>query len=138
MADSNPVAIKAIDHLVLRTSDLDTMLHFYQDILGCPIERELPTLGLTQLRAGSALIDIVTVDSQLGQLGGGAPTQNGRNVDHFCLQLAPFDEQALLDYLHNHNIETKSFAERYGAQGFGRSLYITDPEGNVVELKPQI
>jgi len=138
MTASNPIRILAIDHIVLRTSNLKKMLAFYQDILSCPLERELPELGLTQLRAGNALIDIVTVDSELGQLGGKAPQQNGRNVDHFCLQIATFDEQQLHDYLRSHNIATNDFVERYGAQGFGRSVYIEDPEGNVVELKPQL
>ncbi|WP_394127071.1 VOC family protein [Vibrio hepatarius] len=138
MTRQSPIQILAIDHIVLRTSKLQKMLAFYQDILACPIERELPELGLTQLRAGNALIDIVTVESKLGQLGGKAPVQNGRNVDHFCLQIAAFDEQQLRDYLESHSIATNGFIERYGAQGFGRSIYIEDPEGNVVELKPQL
>lgn len=131
-----PINIIALDHIVLRTSQLDNMVHFYQEILGCVIEREKLDIGLTQLRAGSALIDIVTVDSELGQMGGKAPQRNGRNVDHFCLQVSAFEEEALLDYLKQHNINTSSFAERYGAQGYGRSVYVDDPEGNVVELKP--
>lgn len=138
MPSSNPIEIKALDHVVLRTSNLDAMLHFYRDILGCPVERELAELGLTQLRAGTALIDVVTVESELGQLGGEPPQQNGRNIDHFCLQLSPFEERELIEYLQSHDIQTEKFAERYGAQGFGRSLYINDPEGNVVELKPQV
>ncbi|NOI81323.1 VOC family protein [Vibrio tubiashii] len=131
-----PINIIALDHIVLRTSQLDNMVHFYQDILGCVIEREKFDIGLTQLRAGSALIDIVTVDSELGRMGGKAPQQNGRNVDHFCLQVSAFEEEELLDYLKQHNITTSGFAERYGAQGYGRSVYVEDPEGNVVELKP--
>lgn len=133
---SNPIKIQSIDHLVLRTQDLHAMLHFYCCVLGCPIERELPELGLTQLRAGNAIIDLVKLDSELGKLGGKAPSQNGRNLDHFCLQLEAFDEQVLLDYLASHQIAISDFVERYGAQGFGRSIYIEDPEGNVVELKP--
>ncbi|MGR5193196.1 VOC family protein [Vibrio rotiferianus] len=133
----NPINIKALDHVVLRTDNLDAMLHFYRDILGCPIERELPDLGLTQLRAGLTIIDLVMVDSELGKLGGKSPSQDGRNLDHFCLQIAPFEESELLEYLHQHNVCVEEFAERYGAQGFGRSVYINDPEGNVVELKPQ-
>ncbi|MCV5736278.1 VOC family protein, partial [Escherichia coli] len=96
---NNPIAIQALDHVVLRTCNLDAMLHFYRDILGCPVEREVMELGLTQLRAGNALIDVVTVDSELGQLGGKPPVQNGRNIDHFCLQLAPFCENEILEYL---------------------------------------
>ncbi len=128
--------IVGLDHIVLRTSDLHAMLHFYQTVLGCPVERELVDLGLTQLRAGSALIDIVTVDSELGKLGGKAPQQNGRNLDHLCLQCKFPSESELIHYLDQFNIKTEPFAERYGAQGYGRSIYIQDPEGNVVELKP--
>ncbi|EKO3977387.1 VOC family protein [Vibrio fluvialis] len=131
------IKIHGLDHIVLRTTKLDQMLHFYQTILGCQLERELPQ-GLTQLRAGNALIDIVTVDSELGQLGGKAPEQDGRNVDHFCLQITPVDEGELATFLDGHNIAHSDFAKRYGAQGFGRSVYLDDPEGNVVELKPYV
>ena len=132
------IVVQSIDHVVLRTTDLSAMLHFYQRVLGCPIERTLPDLGLTQLRAGESIIDLVVVDSELGQVGGKAPQQDGRNLDHFCLQIAAFEEQELVDYLNQYDIEVTEFAERYGAQGFGRSAYIEDPEGNVVELKPRM
>lgn len=129
------IQVQGLDHVVFRTTKLDAMLHFYQQVLGCPTERELKHEGLTQLRAGNALIDIVPCDSELGRLGGKAPVQDGRNVDHVCLLINPIDEQALLDYLAEFGIATEGFAKRYGAQGFGRSLYINDPEGNVIELK---
>ena len=132
------IKVKAIDHIVLRTSNREAMLYFYQQVLGCPVERELPDLGLIQLRAGESIIDLVLVDSELGKLGGKPPQQDGRNLDHFCLQIAAFDEQELVDYLTQHDIAVTEFAERYGAQGFGRSAYIEDPEGNVVELKPRV
>ncbi|MGF1737055.1 VOC family protein [Photobacterium satsumensis] len=133
------IKLEGIDHVVLRTTKLPDMLHFYCQVLGAQLERELPKeMGLVQLRAGSALIDLVTVESQLGRLGGKPPSQNGRNLDHFCLQIAPIPEEELLDFLSQHNIPCEGFAERYGAEGFGRSLYIHDPEGNVVELKPKL
>ncbi|WP_172563166.1 VOC family protein [Vibrio furnissii] len=131
------INIRGLDHVVLRTTKLDQMLHFYQTLLGCQLERELAQ-GLTQLRAGNALIDIVTVESELRQLGGQAPQQNGRNVDHFCLQITSVDETELTAFLDRHHIPHSDFAERYGAQGFGRSVYLDDPEGNVVELKPYV
>ncbi len=85
--------VAGIDHIVLRTSNLKAMLHFYSVVLGCKVERETsPELGLTQLRAGNALIDLVAVDSHLGKTGGGAPTATENNVDHFCLQLKPITE----------------------------------------------
>ena len=129
--------ITGIDHIVLRTSKLHEMLQFYCDVLGCPIERQLPPkTGLTQLRAGNALIDIVTIDSELGRVGGGPPPSEENTLDPFCLQLEPVSEQQLANYLKESDIEVSEFTERYGAEGFGRSVYIQDPEGNTVELKP--
>lgn len=132
------IQVRAIDHIVLRTSRLSEMICFYCDVLGCTLERTLPAdVGLSQLRAGNALIDLVHVDSKLGQAGGPAPTGSGNNMDHFCLRIAPFDEQDLLDFLSSHGIKAGNFETRYGAQGFGPSLYIQDPDGNTVELRAQ-
>lgn len=137
MEKARPIQLQAIDHIVLRVVDLPKMLAFYCDILGCVVEREVAEFGLTQLRAGSSLIDLVTVDSKLGRQGGRAPEQEGRNLDHFCLQITPKDEQEILDFLIKHGVKVEDLANRYGAQGFGRSIYLSDPEGNTVELKPQ-
>ena len=131
--------ILAIDHIVLRTTKLDEMLAFYTQILGCTIERETPPeTGLTQLRAGNALIDLVVVNSKLGAMGGGAPTKTERNVDHFCLQIKSMPEQEIINELEKSGINVDEFASRYGAQGLGNSIYIEDPEGNGVELRCQI
>ena len=133
------IEVAGIDHIVLRTTKLQAMLEFYAGILGCKVERETsPETGLTQLRAGNALIDLVVVDSILGKLGGAAPTQTGNNVDHFCLQLKPILEAEIKAHLESNGVEAGEFDERYGAQGFGRSVYIKDPEGNVVELRSLI
>ncbi len=131
--------VLAIDHIVLRTTKLDEMIKFYREVLGCTIERETPkTTGLTQLRAGNALIDLVAVNSKLGAMGGGAPTQTERNVDHFCLQIKPMSEQEIINHLENNGVKIGEFTSRYGAQGFGNSIYIEDPERNIVELRCQI
>jgi catechol 2,3-dioxygenase-like lactoylglutathione lyase family enzyme len=126
----------ALDHIVLRTDRYQELIDFYCDVLGCSVERTLSdSFGLTQLRAGSALIDIVDVDGELGKQGGSPPGETGRNLDHFCLQIEPFDEQALQDYLRTCGVEVGDFEERYGAQGMGRSLYLKDLSGNTVELR---
>ncbi|GAA0811287.1 VOC family protein [Colwellia asteriadis] len=133
------ITITGIDHIVLRTTKLEAMLFFYSTTLGCPVERQTDAkVGLTQLRAGNALIDIVTVASELGALGGGAPTKTNNNVDHFCLQIAAITEADLIAYLKSHQIAVDDFSLRYGAQGYGNSIYINDPEGNTVELKCEI
>lgn len=133
------IEVAGIDHIVLRTTKLDEMLDFYCGVLGCKIERETSReMGITQLRAGNALIDLLTVDSRLGKLGGGPPTQTENNVDHFCLQLKTIAEESIQNHLESHEILVGEFADRYGAQGVGRSIYIKDPEGNTVELRSQI
>ncbi len=131
--------IAAIDHVVLRTSRLDDMLDFYCRVLGCVVERETgPEFGLVQLRAGSALIDLITVDGELGRKGGGPPAGSEMNLDHFCLQLEPISEVEISEYLAAQGIEAGDFADRYGAEGMGRSIYIEDPEGNTVELRSRL
>ena len=131
--------IAGIDHIVLRTTNLKDMLDFYCRVLGCIVERETPAeMGLTQLRAGNALIDLVTVDSRLGQAGGGAPTKTENNLDHFCLQLKPVAEAEIEKHLMDHGIDPGDFEDRYGAQGIGKSIYIKDPDGNTVELRSQL
>lgn len=129
------INIREIDHLVLRVIDIDKMLHFYCDVLGCTIERRVDTIGLVQLRAGSSLLDLVPVDGQLGRAGGAPPGKEGRNLDHFCFRVEPFDEAAIRSHLMAHQVEAGALASRNGAEGEGPSIYITDPEGNVVELK---
>jgi glyoxylase I family protein len=128
--------VAGIDHIVLRTANKQALLNFYEGILGCEIERDTPPeVGLTQLRAGSALIDIVAVNSKLGAIGGPAPAKDGNNLDHFCLQLEPVLEEDIRSHLTSHGIEVGAFESRYGAEGQGRSIYIEDPDGNVVELR---
>ncbi|MFP5400155.1 MAG: VOC family protein [Gammaproteobacteria bacterium] len=123
------------DHLVLRAVDLERMVRFYGDALGCRVERRRDDLGLVQLRAGRSLIDLVSVDGPLGRVGGAAPGAQGRNLDHFCLRVEPFDEAAIRARLAACGVTAGPLASRYGAEGEGPSLYLDDPEGNVVELK---
>lgn len=129
------IPIRDIDHIVLRVVDLERMLRFYCEVLGCPVEKRQDDIGLIQLRAGRSLIDLVPLSGKLGKAGGAAPGQEGRNLDHFCLRVDPFDEAAIRAHLAAHGIEGGAVQARYGAQGTGPSIYLDDPEGNVVELK---
>lgn len=130
------IRVLGIDHLVIRAENVPVMIDFYTNILGCTVERDMSTeFGLIQLRAGRSLIDIVSVDSILGRKGGPAPKSTGNNLDHFCLQIEKIDESAMTEFLVAHDVTVGDFERRYGADGYGRSVYITDPEGNIVELK---
>lgn len=129
------IRIRELDHLVLRVIDLDRMLGFYCGVLGCTIERRQDSIGLVQLRAGRSLVDLVPVNGPLGKAGGAPPSKDGRNLDHFCFRIEPFDEAAIRSQLQAHDVEAGPLATRNGAEGEGPSIYISDPEGNVVELK---
>lgn len=129
------IHIRNIDHIVLRVIDLQRMLGFYTEVLGCSIERRQDAIGLVQLRAGRSLVDLVPVDGELGRAGGAAPGTEGRNVDHFCFRVEPFDAAAICRHLVAHGVHAGPVASRYGAEGEGPSIYLTDPEGNTVELK---
>ena len=130
-----PIRLRGLDHIVLRVVDVERSKRFYCDVLGCSLERTLEKLGLYQLRAGAQLIDLVDVAAPLGQAGGAAAGEHGRNVDHFALQVSPFDATAIRAWLEAHGVEVGEVAARYGAEGTGPSLYIRDPDGNTVELK---
>jgi catechol 2,3-dioxygenase-like lactoylglutathione lyase family enzyme len=129
------IELRGLDHVVLRVSNADRSLAFYCDALGCKVERRIDELGLIQLRAGSSLIDLVPVDSPLGKLGGAAPESEARNMDHFALEIATFDEASIRTQLEAHGIAPGDVGVRYGAKGNGPSMYINDPDGNTVELK---
>ena len=136
MSRNNPIRIRGIDHVVLRVSDLERSLHFYTEILDAREERRVSNLGLVQLRAGEQLIDLVPLDGRLGQSGGRGPEAEGRNVDHFALRLESFDETNGCGPTWRSTTSSPGEVHtRYGADGFGPSMYVTDPDGNVVELK---
>ena len=123
---ASPLRVKGLDHVVLRVSDMDRAITFYQQVLGLHVERRLAEIGLVQLRAGSAMIDLVP--QKAGEEG-------GRNMDHYAVQIESMDVAALTAHLRRHGIDPGEVRRRYGAEGYGSSIYITDPDGNTVELK---
>ena len=128
------INIAAIDHVVLRVADLDLAMRFYTEVLGARLEKAQEAIGLYQLRIGTALLDLVPVGGKLGVMGGAAPAAGGRNVDHICFRIFPWDGEAVLAHLKRHGIAAE-IVSRYGAEGNGPSIYISDPEGNALELK---
>jgi len=128
-----PFRVERLDHLVLRAQDLESLTAFYRDVLGCAVERELEELGLVQLRAGASLIDLVSTSGELGRDARAHP--EGRNLDHLCLRIEPFEPVRLRAHLQRFGVDHGGVKTVYGAEGFGPSIYIEDPEGNTIELK---
>lgn len=129
------IQLSHIDHIVLRVKNLDAMIDFYDTVLGCEVERRQDEIGLVQLRCGSCLLDLVPVAGKLGRAGGAAPGPEGRNLDHFCFRVEPFDAAAIHAHLAARGVAAGLVESRYGAEGWGPSIYLQDPEGNTVELK---
>ena len=123
----SPIRVREIDHVVLRVQDLKSSLRFYCEVLCCEKEREIESLGLVQLRAGQSLIALVPL--------GAGPGAGGRNVDHIALRIVMDDLADVVPFLDQQNVAHGDIERRYGAEGYGRSLYLQDPDGNVVELR---
>ncbi|MGF7129302.1 glyoxylase I family protein [Paraburkholderia sp. EB58] len=128
------IHIREIDHVVIRVADLESITRFYCDVLGCSVEKEQRDIGLIQLRAGRSLIDLLKVGAKIDRPENGTPGE-GRNMDHLCLRVEGFDGEALKAHLQERGVRIGELGVRYGADGFGPSLYLFDPEGNMVELK---
>jgi glyoxylase I family protein len=137
MQPANPINIRLIDHVVVRANDIEKMTVFYSEVLGCRLERGPGKIGLVQLRAGRSLIDLVDMNGPLGRQGGEPPDGRAPNMDHVCLQVEPWDADAIVRHLERHGVEFGPVESRYGARGQGPSIYLKDPEGNTVELKGQ-
>jgi len=118
--------VERIDHVVLRVSDLDRMVRFYEQALGFNVERTLDRLKLVQLRAGASLLDLVARERPAAGVG---------NMDHLCFRIEPFDRAAILARLAPLGVKVGETVARYGAEGTGPSIYFDDPEGNQIELK---
>ena len=127
--------VLGVDHLVLRVRDITCMLDFYENTLGCKLERYVEHVGLWQLRAGSALIDLVNLEGELGQRLSSELELSKGNMDHFCLQIAADSLESVTESLASQGVVVSDIKRHYGAQGFGPSIYLDDPEGNTVELK---
>lgn len=136
-----PFNILGIDHVVLRARDAANLVNFYVEALGCALRWERPELGLFHLAAGRAMLDIVSIDGPLGQAGvaaaaaAAAAAAQGRNVDHVCFQVDAIKIDDLRTLFAKYGLEIDQPKSRFGAQGFGPSVYLQDPEGNGIELK---
>lgn len=120
-------AVLGLDHIVLAVADMDRALAFYCGVLGLREERRVERLGLVQLRAGAAMIDLVPAKS--------ARERVNPNMDHFAIRLAPWNPDAIRARLAANGHDAPEPAMRYGAEGDGWSIYVDDPDGNTVELK---
>ena len=129
-----PFALEGIDHILLLVQGMKPAVRFYTKVLGCKVEDELPQYGMLQLRAGSALIDLVDISDPQAAWAL-PPVAGGRNLDHLCLALGEHDEAKLRRHLARHRVEIIEEGIHGGSRGESLSIYVRDPSGNLVELK---
>jgi catechol 2,3-dioxygenase-like lactoylglutathione lyase family enzyme len=119
--------ITGIDHIVLRTTDIERALDFYLGTLGlAPVrvdEWRSDEVGFPSVRVNdSTIIDLFAVESR--------PADSA--LDHFCLVVEPLDWE---DEIRNGLRVLQGPVSRYGAQGDAQSVYVADPDGNEIELR---
>jgi len=115
-----------LDHVVLRVADLSRSRDFYERVLGCTLDHVNPRIGLVQLRFGEHLIDLLPV-------GGGRG-----GLDHVGLSIRCADLGAVARELRARGVTVEGeVVERRGAYGTGPSVYLLDPDGYRLELKPR-
>jgi catechol 2,3-dioxygenase-like lactoylglutathione lyase family enzyme len=129
-----PFALEGIDHILLLVKGMNPAVRFYRTVLGCKVEGRLPQYGMLQLRAGSALIDLVDILVPEASWAN-PPVAGGRNVDHLCLALGAHDEAKLRRHLARHHVDIIEEGIHGGSRGESLSLYVRDPSGNIIELK---
>lgn len=131
-----PITVTGFDHFVLRVRDLERAVAFYRDLLGLPIEcldeYRAGTRPFVSARVDGVLIDLVpdpTYEADAGGRAGG--------FLHLCVRVRGALETDVLPRVRAHGVEVIEDAPmiRLGATGYGRSIYVRDPEGYVVELK---
>jgi catechol 2,3-dioxygenase-like lactoylglutathione lyase family enzyme len=120
------VQVSGFDHLVLRVADVERSLAWYGERLGLASER------VEEWRRGEVLFPSLRIDaSTVVDLLAGERT--GENVDHICLVVEGFDPEAATT---SGDWEVvMGPMEVWGARGIGASLYVRDPDSNVVELR---
>lgn len=124
--------IASLDHLVLTVTDLDATLAFYTDILGMHVETFQPADGSvrTALKFGNQKINLHVHGAEFEPK---AKHSAPGSADLCFLTQGPMEDWQT--HLSNHNITIEQGPiKRTGATGPILSLYVRDPDSNLIEI----
>ncbi|MCH8802059.1 MAG: VOC family protein [Chloroflexi bacterium] len=129
------VKITEMDHIVLRNKDVEVSLRFYTEVLGLKAER-VEKWRAGEVRFPSARINADTIIDFFGTDQEPVGKDGAKNQDHFCMVIEPTDMEELKAKFEALGVEIQAGpGQRWGSHGDGISLYIYDPDDNVVELR---
>jgi catechol 2,3-dioxygenase-like lactoylglutathione lyase family enzyme len=124
----NGIVVRAIDHVVLTVADVDRTAAWYRDVLGMSIETSGE--GRTALRFGSQKLNLHAAGHEI-EPHAATPTPGSTDV---CLILEGSIDAAIA-HLRDAGVKVElGPVERAGATGLLRSIYVRDPDGNLLEL----
>ncbi|HEV8104017.1 MAG TPA: VOC family protein [Gaiellaceae bacterium] len=120
------IPVTGVSELVLGVLDLERAERFYADVLGFPVVERWDEGGRVWLMAGTR----TRIGLWRPQVGI-AKARGGLHV-HYAMHIDDADFDAAVERLRGNGCETEvvSFAD----DDRGRALYVTDPDGNVVEF----
>ena len=129
------VKITELDHIVLRVSDVERALEFYTNVLGLTPER-VEKWRAGDIRFPSARLNADTIIDFFGSEQSPVGREDAKNQDHFCMVIEPTDMESLKTKFESIGVDIQAGpGTRWGSHGDGMSLYIYDPDDNVVELR---
>jgi catechol 2,3-dioxygenase-like lactoylglutathione lyase family enzyme len=118
------IPVTGVSEMVLEVVDLEASEHFYADVLGLPVVDRWPGREAVWVMAGDRT-RIGLWRPQVGLFGG----RGGLHV-HFAMHIAEPDFEGAVERLESRGMELNQTE----FEGAGRSVYVDDPDGNVVEL----
>jgi catechol 2,3-dioxygenase-like lactoylglutathione lyase family enzyme len=124
--------IKQIDHIVLTVKNIQATIDFYEDVLN--MEKEIFSNNRVALKFGNQKINLHQLNSNITPK---AKYPTSGSID-LCFILETSLEEVSKELKEKNITIIEGIVNRTGAKGKIKSLYINDPDGNLIELSNYI
>lgn len=120
-----------LDHIVLTVKNLNLSIKFYNQIIGLPIIHEQTNSNFASLKCGKSLLRLRKVENNVNAI---VASKLAVGVYDFCLETNASVKSIISNYnKHNIPIELGPIT-KHGAKGKMTSIYVRDPDNNLVEV----